>query len=165
MQEHLNPFFVRRTTITTPFTVNECVEHLRADLAPWYVFWGVTQGMKGRADENGFAVSRFTGARKSLPSQARGRFSPEGRGTRLDVEIGWRRVDVIGLTLATLFVLAVVLLVGRENPREGWLPFVFVPLMAVASVIHRLATYHDDEWLVTRLCEKLQGVEAPAALN
>ena len=161
--EHLNPFHVRRVAVSTPLTVSECVERLRGDLAPWYAFWGASQQMKGRAGEAGFALRRYTGARKSLPSVARGHFEPDGRGTRLEFTIGWRFADLVGLSLAVVFLVAVTFVAARSDPKVAWLPYVMLPVLVAASVLHRLATLHDDDWLVAHLCELLGGKEVPGA--
>jgi hypothetical protein len=163
--EHLSPFHVRQVAITTPMSASECVERLRGDLAPWYAFWGVPQQLKGSVDESGFSLRRYTGARKQLPSQARGRFEPDGHGTRLQLSIGWRFADLAALSLAVIFLAAASVVASRSDPRVAWLPYVLLPVLVVASVLHRLATFHDDDWMVAHLCELLQGTQAPAEIR
>ena len=161
--EHLNPLHMREVAITTPMSASECVERLRGDLAPWYAFWGVSQQLKGRVDEGGFSLRRYTGARKQLPSQARGHFEPDGRGTRLQLSIGWRFAELAALSLAVIVLVAASVVASRADPRVAWLPYVLLPILVVASAFHRLATFHDDDWMVAHLCELLDGTVVPGA--
>ena len=163
LQEHMNPLYARKVSIVTPFSVTECVERMRSDIAPFWAFWGTTQGLKGRVSAEGFTVRRYTASRRALPSEARGHFEPGGQGTRLEFEIGWRRLDLVVIVLAVAFVPAMAYLIAAEDPTLLWAPWLFLLAILVASAIHRVSTLHDDDWVVSRLCELLDGREFPVA--
>ncbi len=161
--QHLNPFHVRRVVLTTALPASACVERLRADLAPFWAFWATKQPMKGRANEERFSCSRWLGSRKALPSEARGSFVAGGMGTRVELAIGWRRVDLIGLSLAVLFLIAFSAVLATEEVRAGtgWVPALMAGVFVLVLVLHRMATFHDDDWLVDHLRQLFDATEIP----
>lgn len=164
--QHLNPFHVRRVVLTTALPASACAERLKADFAPFWAFWATKQQLKGRAGEERFSCSRWLGPRKALPSEARGSFVAGGLGTRAEVSIGWRRVDLIGLTLALLFLVVFSAVLATDTSvriGSGWMAAIFLGVFLLVLVLHRMATFHDDEFLVERLKQLLDATEIPEA--
>jgi hypothetical protein len=163
--EHLNPFHVRRVALETALPPAECTGRLRADLAPFWVFWPAKQQLKGRVGEESFTVRRHTGARRSMPSEARGSLAVGGRGTHIECSIGWRLWDRLGLlVLLPVVLLTAFLAKSGLGAWEGlWLPLLFLGVATFAVVINRAVTLHDDDWLVAHLCALLEAQEIPTS--
>ncbi len=158
--QHLNPLHVRHVVLTTRLSPIECAERVKADLAPWWSFFVSDRQLSGRAGEERLAVRRFRGSGQRLPSEARGRFVPGGDGTRLELSIGWRRIDVAGVAIALPGALVAIALAEAGQPAQPWL-LGFVMLLVIAVVvINRLVTMGDDEFLVQRLVTLLEARES-----
>lgn len=160
----LNPLHVRHVVLTSRHSPSTCAERMREHVAPSWKFWVLDREFRGHVSEERFAVSRWRGSRRSLPPEARGAFVAGAQGSRIEVSIGWRRGDLIALALAVpaAVVAAVALWVGGElKPSEQWL-FVLMPFALVLAIaLHRLATRHDDDWLVQQLTTVLEATELP----
>lgn len=157
---HLNPLHVRHVVLTTRLSPLECAERVKADLAPWWSFLVSDRQLSGRVSEERLAVRRFHGTRQRLPSEARGSFVPGGDGTRLELSIGWRRIDVVGVAIALPGALVAVAIAEAGQPAQPWLLGLVLLLVLAAVVINRLVTVGDDEFLVQRLVTLLEARES-----
>ena len=164
LAEHLNPFFTRRVTLQTELAPTQCVERLRADVASELMFWASVKQLRGRAGGGGFAVHRFRGAHRTLPVEARGQLQQGGaggRGTRIEVTLGWRREDSIATAIAVVGgivggLLAVLSVPDAPPASTMWL---FAAILLLGLGLGGLTTVGDDDWLVNRLMTLLEATD------
>ena len=158
LREHLNPFHSRRVAISCPHPAAECAERLRAEIGPRWAFW--RPGLKGSVSEERFALFHSYGTHEGFPSEARGRFEPAGRGTRLETRIGWRRFNVLAYTIG---VLALTWWFHRMGAMSMWGAAAYLLLALAIGAYGRVVCRKDDEWLVEELRDLLDGDEVPGA--
>lgn len=159
--QHLNPLHVRRVVLTTRLSPIECAERVKTDLAPWWAFFSSERQLQGRASEERLAVRRYRGSGQRLPSEARGSFVPGGDGTRLELSIGWRRIDVVGVAIALPGALGAIAIGEWGEPALPWILGFVLLIVLVAIVTNRLVTMGDDAFLVQRLVTLLEARESP----
>ena len=166
LAQHLNPLFTRHVSLETALAPTQCAERLRADLAPVQQFWADARQLRGRVGRARFSVHRFRGVNRSLPVEARGRFGQGGaggRGTRVEVTLGWPRTDAIALvlgllggtggTMATMF---------APGAPPAWMPSLFAVIILTVLVLAGMAARGEDDWVLTRISALLDATEVTA---
>ena len=101
-----NPFRAEQRVLRTPLPPESCRERLRARVGSiWNPFSSWSHPVRGRVTEKGFWIEKSIHYRNSFQTVAKGRWIPEGNGTRIDVTLGMNR-------FVTVFVLAWLVAVG-----------------------------------------------------
>ena len=161
LRECLDPFHTRRVRISSPHAVSVCIERLREGHVPSWAFWNWRPGLKGKVTGERFALYQCRGKGEGFPSEARGRFEPDGRGTRLELTIGWRRLNVFVYAIASL---GLAWWYHRNGVMNAWSTAAFLLMALVIGAFGRAFYRNDAEWLVGELCDLLDGEEVPGAL-
>ena len=101
-----NPFRSEMRVLRTSLAPESCRERLRARVGSiWNPFSSWSHPVRGRVTEKGFWIEKSIHYRNSFQTVARGRWIPEGNGSRIDVTLGMNRFMVV-------FILAWLVLVG-----------------------------------------------------
>ena len=167
LADHLNPFFTRRATLETALSPTQCADRLRVNVAPELQFWVSTKPFRGRVGGEGFAIHRYRGLLRTLPIEARGRFGPGaagGRGTCVEVTLGWRQEDSIAAALAVVggivgALTAALSVPGAPPALTMWL---FAVILVVGLAVGGMTTVGDDDWLLNRLSTLLEATDVTA---
>jgi len=87
-----NPFTRESRVLVSSLSVEACRERLRADVGSlWNPFTAWNHPVRGRVTGKGFWIVKTIHYRNSFQTEARGRWTAEGNGTRIDVSFGMSR--------------------------------------------------------------------------
>src|SRR6266581_4459699 len=103
-----NPFARETRVLTSSLSLEACRDRLRADAGSlWNPFAAWGHPVRGRVTDRGFWIVKTIHYRNSFQTEARGRWTPEGSGTRIEVSFGMSRwVAVFMILWVGLFTIA-----------------------------------------------------------
>ncbi|MGH7742693.1 MAG: hypothetical protein ACRENS_11820, partial [Candidatus Eiseniibacteriota bacterium] len=151
--------------LLSPLSPEACEERLRAETGSrWNPFSGWTHALRGRVSERGFRVIQSLRYRNSMQTEACGRWSAEGNGTRIDVTLALERGTHWGIVAWVLVValFGVIWLVAgpargaRDLPFLPAVPLVVLALGLFSMWLGRWLVRNDADWLLDFLKRTLE---------
>ncbi|MBI1798785.1 MAG: hypothetical protein HYR73_03775 [Candidatus Eisenbacteria bacterium] len=164
-----NPFARERCVLTTRIVPESCRDRLRAETGSiWNPFAAWNHPVRGRVDGRGFWIVKSLHYRNSLQTEARGTWTPEGGGTRIEISFGMNRIGAVAmmawLVIVVAFALAWVAVPHAPSrlPPEGpawvleWLPAWMVVFGLALLGFGRWLSRHESAFLLAFLRRTLE---------
>jgi hypothetical protein len=123
-----NPFRRNHLTLHSPLDRETCRRRLQEITGSiWNPFSRWTHPLRGQVNDRGFWILKTLRYRNSFQTEARGRWSSEGTGTRIELSLGMNRLSVVALIFALV-------VVGAVTSRFGFTPTAEVSTLLVRAI-------------------------------
>ena len=145
-----NPFAVEhRAVLRSPLSPEACVQHLQAETGSmWNPFSIWTHPVRGRVSEQGFRIVRTRRwGRNSMQPEARGEWTSDGSGTRIEVSFAVQQRWALAIWLVVMVLYCAAWMVYPPVPRAGGMAPAFVRLMPLMVIALGLAGIAFGRWL------------------
>lgn len=150
----LNPFATEHLVFWTRLSAEECQARLKAKLRPRY-WWRMPSTeiypVVGQVKPTAFSISKSDRRYRTGPIRAIGRLEPQGRGTKVAIEVRLKRSSAIYWSMVMLCCLAILLAViingvfvatgtAARYSAVGFLVILmFLAQVIVGSMVHGIA--------------------------
>jgi len=153
-----------RRELHSPLSLEACRDKLRAEIgSAWNPFSGWSHAVRGSVSDKGFWIVKTKGYRNSFETEARGTWSAEGNGTRIELRLGvnrWARGIMIAWFGFVLLLWIWLLVAARPMAGElrGWHlgPGVMLLLGALAVPFGRWLARNEGRFLLGFLRRTLE---------